>query len=123
MIEFSPFGILAGFPIGLFFFLLARRKQRGAKAWGLSMWALGALWIAGAAVLPSMSGSAPEKAAALPVAYVTAGSFLLQAVLLFSLLLSGRTATVDEAASKRRIVVLLAILALIVVITVIAVFV
>jgi hypothetical protein len=110
MIEFIPFGVVAGIPIGVGFFFLARRRQRAAKAWGPAMWALAAPWLGGAAALPSMAGGARE--AAVPVVFLAGGCFVVQLVMLVLLLLSGGPGTMTAAPSKRRIVLLLAILSM-----------
>lgn len=68
LIEFLPFGILAGIP-------------------------------AGAATLPSMTSTVQQKVAAMPIVFLTAGCFLLQAVLFFFLLLARRSAAPAEIAA------------------------
>jgi hypothetical protein len=110
VIEFIPFGLLFAIPIGWVSFVLARRKGRNAKAWGLWMWALAAIWLGGAAALPSMPGSGDDGPAAIPVVLLAAGCFALQVVSVASLVLGRRSEEEAGAASRTRIVVLLAIL-------------
>jgi len=114
MIEFIPLGMLAAVPVGVGFFFLARRKGRSKSAWGISMWVLAAVWLAGAAALPSMAGDARDQAAAMPFVFLMAGCFLLQLVLFFSLLFASRPGSGADTASKKRIVILLAILGFII---------
>ena len=108
MIEFIPFGLLAGVPIGFGCFALARRKGRAAGVWGLSMGVLATLWLAGAAAIPSMAGGDP--ASALPVVLLTAASLLVQLVLAIALLTTQAAGSADTGVRKRRIVILLVVM-------------
>jgi hypothetical protein len=110
MIEFTGFGLLAGVPIGVAFFFLARWKRRSEKAWGLSMWVLASLWITGATALPSVAGGLQNRAVANPIVVVMAGCFVLQIALAVVLLLARRSVPEARPASKKRTIVLLAIL-------------
>jgi len=108
MIEFIPFGLLAGVPIGFGCFALARRKGRTAWVWGLSMGVLATLWLAGAAAIPSMAGG--HMAAAVPVVLLTAASLLVQVVLAISLLTTPAAGSADTGVRTRRIVILLVVM-------------
>ena len=108
MIEFLPFGLLAGIPVGVGSFLLARKKARATWAWGLSMGVLATLWLAGAAAIPSIAGG--DRSAAMPIVFVTAGSLLVQIGLLVVLLSSATPASGSEASSGKRVSILLAVL-------------
>jgi hypothetical protein len=108
MIEFIPFGLLLGVPVGFGCFVLARRKGRATWAWGLSIGVLATLWLAGAAAIPSIAGG--DRSAAMPVVFLMAGCLLVQVGLLVVLLSSGKRGTGSKTSSEKRVYILLAIL-------------
>ena len=110
MIEFIPFGLLFAIPIGWASFVLARRKGRSARRWGLWMWVLAAIWLTGAAALPSLPGSVQEKLASMAVLFLGAGCFALQVVMAAWLVTARGTDGGAAQASGTRVVILLAVL-------------
>jgi hypothetical protein len=123
VIEFIPFGAVFAIPIGWVSFLLARRKGLNGKAWALWMWALAAVWLAGAAALPSMPGSEGDRSTAMPVLFLSAGCFSLQVVLSASLVMARSSERGTGAAPRTRIIVLLAVLGVVLALSLIFAFV